>query len=390
VAQRMSFELHEGEEVILFERRHPAVLAGWLIPPVLLLVALGTAAWVLTQWPDWSQGARFMIWLIGLLPALGWITWRVFDWENDHYVLTNQRVLHIEKIYFVYESCVEASLDRVQDVRVQMPSFMANLFYYGNVEVETAGATGRIVFSAIAKPRKVQRLIFDWAGLSPQHPETEIEEGQPERWAADAPRWRRPHQMLVRMFFATLPTNGDNIVWRKHWWILFKRMLGPLLVALTFLAITVLWVQLALLRQGQIIWLLGFVAALLWAVWQAIDWRNDLYIMTPDRLIDIEKRPFVFEDRLEAGLSMIQDVRYTQPSFASMLLDFGDVHLQTAGEQGSLTFDSVPHPKRVQATITDRVRRFRENLKRSELERQRQEMRGLVEDILGEQSAGSG
>ena len=390
MAQRMSFELHEGEEVILFERRHPAVLVGWLIPPTLLLVALGTAAWLLTRWPDWSPGATFLIWLIGLLPALGWITWRIFDWENDHYVLTNQRVLHIEKIYFVYESCVQTHLDRVQDVRVQMPSFMANLFYYGNVEVETAGATGRILFSAIAKPRKVQRLIFEWAGLSPQRPSAELVGDQPERWAADAPRWRRPHQMLVRMFFATLPTNGNTIIWRKHWWILCKRMTGPLLIAAAFLVITVLWLRLALPRQGQIVWLLGFVAALLWSVWQAIDWRNDLYIMTPDRLIDIEKRPFVFEDRLEAGLSMIQDVRYTQPSFISMLLDFGDVYLETAGEQGSLTFDSVPHPKRVQSIISDRVRAFRETVKQTERERQQQQVRGLVEDILREHTAGIG
>ena len=39
-------------------------------------------------------------------------------------------------------------------------------------------------------------------------------------------------------------------------------------------------------------------------LWKAIDWRNDLYVMTPDRVIDIEKRPFVFEDRL-AGASKI-------------------------------------------------------------------------------------
>jgi uncharacterized membrane protein YdbT with pleckstrin-like domain len=288
----------------------------------------------------------------------------------------------------MYESSAQADLHRVQDVRVRMPSFLANLFYYGDVEVETAGATGRIVFSAIAKPRKVQRLIFEWAGLSHQRSIAELGARGAETWEADMPRWRRPHQMLVRMFFATLPTDGNTTIWRKHWWILFRRMLGPVLVSATFLVITVLWLRLELPSQGQIIWLLGFVAALLWAVWQAIDWRNDLYIMTPDRLIDIEKRPFVFEDRLEAALSMIQDVRYTQPSFVSMMLDFGDVYLETAGEQGSLTFDSVPHPKRVQATISEHVRASRDKARQRERERQHQEMRGLVEDILREHTAG--
>lgn len=196
--------------------------------------------------------------------------------------------------------------------------------------------------------------------------------------------------MFVRMFFATLPTSDDIVVWRKHWWLLFTRVVWPILLAGVFLLVTVLWLQFELPAQGQIIWLLGLVAALLWIVWQTIDWRNDVYIMTPDRLIDIEKRPFVFEDRLEAGLAMIQDVRYTQPSFISMLFDFGNVYLETAGEQGGLTFDSVPHPKRVQSDIMNRVRVFRVAAQHQEQERRRREMREMVDDLLRERGTAVG
>ncbi len=385
MAQRLGFELQDGEEVILFERRHPVILLVWLIPPVLLLVALGLGAWLLTQWPQWSAGAILMIWLFCLLPGAAWIVWRILDWGNDHYILTNQRVLHVERIYFIYESCVQANLDRVQDVRVKMPGLLANLFYYGDVVIETAGTAGHIVFSSVSKPRKMQRLIFEWAGLPLQRLEERREQ---ERWEAEKPRWRQPHRMLWRMFFAVLPTvDGKTIIWRKHWWILFTGLLGPVTLLLALLALTVLWEQFELPRALQIVWVSGIVIVLLWIVWRAVDWRNDSYILTPDRVVDIEKRPFVLEDRLEASLSAIQDVGYAQPGFIPLVLGFGDVYLETAGELGRLTFDGVPDPRNVQQTIMERVTAFREVTRRREQERQRQEMRDLVEDVLQERAA---
>jgi len=386
MAERERFSwLREGEEIILFQRRHPVILLMWLIPPLLLLMALGIAAWLLTRWLHWSPGATFLIWLIGLLPGAGWAVWRIFDWENDYYILTNQRVLHIEKVYFFYESRVEATLDRVQDVRVRIPGLMANLFYYGDVVIETAGAVGRIVFSAIAKPRKVQRLIFQWAGLPAEQLAERRREDEPERWEPEKARWRQPHRVLYRMFFAVVPPGDETIIWRKHWWILFTGLVWPVTALVAFLAIMVVWVQFELPRAGQYIWLVGIVAALLWIVWRTIDWRNDLYILTPDRVIDIEKRPFVLEDRLEAGLGMIQDVGYTQPGFIRMMLNFGHVYLETAGELGRLTFDNVPNPSEVQREIMRRVRAFRAAAQLREEKRQRQRVREMVEGILREQ-----
>jgi len=385
MAQQKRFTwLREGEEIILFERRHPLILLKWLIPPLLLLVAFGLAAWLLTRELEWSPAATFLIWLIALLPGMGWAIWRIFDWENDHYILTNQRVLHIEKVYFFYESRIEATLDRVQDVRVRMPGLMANLFYYGDVVIETAAAVGCIVFSAIPKPRKVQRLIFQWARLPMERLEERRREA--ERWEPERARWQQPLQVLYRMFFAVVPPGDETIIWRKHWWILFTELVGPVTLLIILLAIIVLWTQFELPAVGQYVWLVGVIFTLLWIVWRTIDWRNDLYILTPDRVIDIEKRPFILEDRLEASLGMIQDVGYTQPGFIRMTLDFGNVYLETAGELGRLTFDNVPNPRQVQREIMRRVRDFRAAAQRREEERQRQQLQQMIRDILQEGS----
>jgi len=104
---------------------------------------------------------------------------------------------------------------------------------------------------------------------------------------------------------------------------------------------------------------ISLAANSVWLIWRGVDWRNDLYIITDDRVIDIEKVPFRYEHRREASLDKIQDVRYLQEGFIALRLDFGNVRLETAGGIEAFTFDSVPHPKQVQAEIFKRIAQFR-------------------------------
>jgi len=105
--------------------------------------------------------------------------------------------------------------------------------------------------------------------------------------------------------------------------------------------------------------LLLLIIGVFWLAWQALDWYNDVYIVTDDRIVDIEKKPLIFEDRREAQLSMIQDVSYVQPNFITRILGFGDVIIETAGRAGVFTFMSVPNPQRVQRDIFARLEQMR-------------------------------
>jgi uncharacterized membrane protein YdbT with pleckstrin-like domain len=116
-----------------------------------------------------------------------------------------------------------------------------------------------------------------------------------------------------------------------------------------------------------------------WFIWRTIDWRNDLYVVTDDRVIDIEKVPFIREHRREAGLDKIQDVRYLQEGIIATSLDFGNVRLETAGGIGEFTFDSIPHPRAVQIEIFNRIERFR----REAGQRERKARQDEFLDLLG-------
>jgi anion-transporting ArsA/GET3 family ATPase len=52
-------------------------------------------------------------------------------------------------------------------------------------------------------------------------------------------------------------------------------------------------------------------------------------------------------------LLQIQDVNAEVDGFMATLLHFGNVHIQTAGEQPNFVFESVPHPYEVSKKILD-------------------------------------
>jgi uncharacterized membrane protein YdbT with pleckstrin-like domain len=393
----------DDERVIIYERRHWFTIIKWIggRPLLFFLISL-VIAWVVTTILKPPSGIRLVYWLIILLPALGWIVWRALDWENDRYIVTDKRVIHIERIYLVREKRDEAPLAMIQDVSVEMRGLMTHLLYFGDVIVQTAGTLGTIRFQGIRKPRKAQAQILALASrakaamLAEEEPQASqvvreiVGLPRPEakplpptaeelRWESEKPRREQISEVIRMMFFPKQVFGENQEIWRKHWWALLKEMISPLLV---FIILLILWSAVSL-RFGFSLWfdsLLGISLAVtfVWFIWRAIDWRNDLYVVTDDRVIDIEKVPFLYEHRREAGLDRIQDVRYLREGLIATRLDFGDVRLETAGEIGEFTFDSVPHPREVQIEIFNRLEQFHRKAEREGRERREAEFLDLL------------
>ncbi len=388
------------EKVIIFERKHWYLLYQWLRLPVAILLLFALIAWMLGRIPSLP---RVVLALPGtaILMLTLWIAWRAADWENDRYIVTDKRVIHIEKVPFIREKRDEAPLGMIQDVSVEMKGLMPNLLYFGNVIIQTAGTLGTVRFIGIRKPRKAQAQILALVeqikgyplrageeeedlntvrrivGLPPVEPKPLPPTAEGLRWESERARREQIPEVLKRMLFPKPIFGEDQIIWRKHWWILFTQLISPSLILLTVIAI---WVAIGIFHRSIIVWadlLLGISLVIigLRIAWLVIDWRNDLYVVTNERVIDIEKVPFRYEHRREAGLDKIQDVRYLQPNIIARILDFGHVRLETAGEIGEFTFDSVPHPRQVQVEIFKRLERFR---RRAEQERANEFLKWLA------------
>lgn len=84
------------------------------------------------------------------------------------------------------------------------------------------------------------------------------------------------------------------------------------------------------------IWILGFV------IW--VDYYFDIWIITNERVINIEQKGFFTRTMSELKISKIQDITTDVVGAIPTVLNFGDVHIQTAGEQERFFFRQVPDP----------------------------------------------
>ena len=396
------------EEVYLFERRYWFVLLQWVWAPVVLTLLLSLIAFVLTRLAEsigypLLAGMRALLWILFLSPGCGWVIWRILDWSNDRFIVTDRRVVHIDEIPLIRLRRDEAPLEMIQDVTVHMRGLWQNLLYFGDVVNQTAGTLGTVRFIGIRKPRKAQALIQaliggarrreaappeedpqreirEVLGLPPRKEITVSPEAEQLRWESERLRREQLGLVLRRLFLAEPRFDENQMVWRKHWWVLLTVLLQP---ALVFLVIASIWLASATLLVYSpwldVLFGLALAGISIWVVWRALDWWNDLYVLTDERVVDIEKVPLLAEERRETRLDRIQDVRYDQPGLIYRLLNFGHVWLETAGEIGRFTFDYVPHPQEVQAEIFRRLTAFRQRAE----QRQREASQEALLELLG-------
>ena len=135
-------------------RKHPITMLGrtfWPMVIGLLLIVL--IAMFDGQIRIFFAGLLFLNFL--------WYIWKFEDWRNETFQLTDRLVVDIDRQPFFFGvSRKQAELANVQNVSSEKPSLLANIFNFGNVKIETAGASADIVFESVARPNRVQREIF--------------------------------------------------------------------------------------------------------------------------------------------------------------------------------------------------------------------------------------
>jgi CRP-like cAMP-binding protein len=150
----------EANGVITY-RKHLFVLmreAAWPTGLALLLLMLSYIVFRAAGTPSLQ-----LLVVFSLLYAidLGWLLWELEDWRNDTFQLTDRYVIDIDRRPFGFgESRKQAELSNVQNVSSDRPNFLATIFNYGSVIIETAGATADITFENVSHPNVIQSEVF--------------------------------------------------------------------------------------------------------------------------------------------------------------------------------------------------------------------------------------
>lgn len=410
-----SFEWLPPEEIIYFiGRKHGFFLARALLLPVLLglsaipVTVFGVVEWLNTLAPWLGLFLGFIIFLI----AIGWGIWNWIDWGNDLYIVTNRRLVWLEKVIFLYDSRTESTLDQIRETKVYA-SFWGRIFKYGDVTANTY--VGQIIMPRANHPKLLEKAILDYkqryirtskvdereefsqaiqkafqARFNPSQapspagtlfPRAGIPRavGHRPRQVTQPPPETLKHrldQWLQR--FASFKTSlkyryeiDGVITYRKHWLVLLKKTFVPTVL---FMATILGMVAVATLNLPGLICLPVILFNLVFlgiSVYQFLDWNNDIYRLTARQILDIERKPLREEIRKTANLEDIQSIEHDRKNIIEILLNYGKVTVNVAAGN-PFNFYSVPHPDQVHLDISNAQETLKHARRVEEEERERQ------------------
>lgn len=86
-----------------------------------------------------------------------------------------------------------------------------------------------------------------------------------------------------------------------------------------------------------------------------LDYYLDLWIVTNDRIMNIEQHGLFGRTVSELDLSNIQDVTSEIKGILATVFNYGEVHIQTAAEEKRFVFEQISNPHAVRQAILDMV-----------------------------------
>lgn len=144
----------------------------------------------------------------------------------------------------------------------------------------------------------------------------------------------------------------------RHWFIFALQATAVFVVALfPFFLFPILPIDAALFWFfAAVYWL--FLAAFLLVAW--VEYWLDMWIITSERIIDIEQRSLFSREVSEFLLSRVQDVTVEVPNLMATLLRYGNIVVQTAGEK-SFTIREIPRFEEAKEIILEQCRKIHDS-----------------------------
>jgi membrane protein YdbS with pleckstrin-like domain len=389
--------LAPGEVVQVFMRQHWWGLFLMIRLPAFVALVF-TIAYAVSFAFDVPQNYVWVTPLYGILMGLCllWGLYEAADWYNDTYVVTNKRVVRYNKVLFFSDSRDEIPIEKIQSQSISRGGPISVLLNIADLRITSAASdTQGVTFNAVGDVQRMQRAISaEQIHIAERKSAAERErtrmmiageirhyvleqnaqpgQAPPPPPAAAAPAAAPKGKTKKatpksgwgswwKSLYGTEMREGRTVTWRKHHYVLLRQIFWGLVMFFLLCACASLALFGGVPPQLTLNGVYASVAVLLiptliFVAWQWADWRNDLYRLSENDIVDIESLPFGLRYREQrAELSKIQDIKTSRPRFVNTLLNFGNVEVRVAGNSEPFTFDSVGHPHFVADEITERI-----------------------------------
>jgi hypothetical protein len=377
VAKRLNaphFGWQAGDEaVVLFTRQHWWGLLRRMFFPLIALLGIAALLIVIEQSLPSLLGLGVGV---GVLILGSIVLYAYVDWRNDYWVVTNRRIVHVDELVFIRKKRDEIPLPSVTQVQYERHGIAAAILDFGDLEVETF--TGNVGMRDMPSPMHIKAEVQDEVEkLRARERAAErkgIRDDLKKRIVAkeivevaspppEEPPPPRPAISfgLFRYFFPKLvDVQGDSIIWRKHWIILWRKEVWSTLLIIAAVLAFLNWYNgappLGTLLEDGAWWIWPFILGGLgaWWWWVFEDWRNDEYLLTGNRVIEINRTPFSLnEKRRESPLSDFQSTELKIVGPWQKFFRYGTLIVKLPGAQ--VEFKDIVDPAAAQTEITKRL-----------------------------------
>ena len=84
-------------------------------------------------------------------------------------------------------------------------------------------------------------------------------------------------------------------------------------------------------------------------------WYYNIYIITDERIIDIDFYSLIYRSVSEAKIDKIEDVTATTAGLFAGVFNYGNITIQTAAEKREFDFNKVPQPAKVTKFLNELI-----------------------------------
>jgi len=394
---------NEGETISLAARKHPISMLIELIAAAFMVSLTLTVLIALITFLDdarvitlLSAGVAGLITLIGIIASI----WSYFEWRNDLIFVTNHRVVWRERILFRSSSRQEVPLRTIQSLVIQTPNVFSRMIHVGDMIVRTFNSEMKL--KNVNHPERMKNMIDSFLrkaqrkSIRTEHVAIRQtirrqlgyeEDVSLEELPTAEPQEVRENRKSLALFNTRI-VEGGTITYRKHWWVFFK---GAWKSALFFFITILTSIGLSTTALSYV-GVIGLVAlyflpfcAILWWAYQYEDWRNDIYRVSKDRIIDRDKKPLGKESFRSAPIGNIQSVGHEIPNTISLILNVGNVMINVGEE--TLTFNGVHDPALVHQDISQCMEELAAEKERARSKQEHERMSAWM-DIYHEETNG--
>lgn len=149
------------------------------------------------------------------------------------------------------------------------------------------------------------------------------------------------------------------MVLRRHWFALLT--IGSAFVILTVIPLALgiyFWDVISVWNRQPflgptlaVVTSMYFLSVWLFASIEFTDYYLDMWVITNERVINIEQHGLFKRTTSELDLASVQDATSEVRGFLQTMFSYGNVFVQTAGEKGRFHFKNIPHPERIQEVV---------------------------------------